>query len=151
MCLQTKIGSFCSIAANVVIGAASHPVDWLSTHPIQYNGIFRDHFSTELNHNTGNQNTIIGNDVWIGANVCIKEGVTIGDGAVIGAGAVVTKDVPPYAIMIGSPARILRYRFDESTIQRLLESKWWERDISELKKIQFNDVKSYLNKLENII
>lgn len=142
---DVMIGRFCSIAINVVIGAESHPLDWLSTNPFQYDEKIIT--NTKVIKHTNAVKTTIGNDVWIGANACIKGGITIGDGAVIGAGAVVTKDIPPYAIVIGSPARILRYRFDETTIQRLLESKWWERDIAELKKLQFNDINSCLNEL----
>ena len=82
-----------------------------------------DHGITEFTGFT--TSTVIENDVWIAANVCIKQGVTIGTGAVVGAGSVVTKDVPPYAIVAGVPARIIRYRFNEETIQKLLDSQWW--------------------------
>ena len=71
---------------------------------------------------------IIGNDVFIGMNVTILDGVTIGDGAIIGAGAVVSKDIPPYAIAVGCPIRIIRYRFNEETVQRFLHLKWWDKD-----------------------
>jgi tetrahydrodipicolinate N-succinyltransferase len=72
--------------------------------------------------------TQIGNDVWLGNNVMIRAGVTIGTGAVVGMGSIVTKDVPPYAIVAGNPAKIIRYRFDEETIEKLLASKWWEKN-----------------------
>lgn len=72
---------------------------------------------------------VIGSDVWIGARAAILEGVTIGDGAVVAAGAVATKDVPPYAIVGGVPAKIIKYRFDEETIKKLLELKWWDKDM----------------------
>lgn len=133
----TEVGRYCSISSNVSIGGESHPLDWLSTSPSQYDYL-------EYNDK---KRTIIGNDVWIGTNVCIKAGITIGTGAVVGAGAVVVKDIPPYAIVAGVPARVLRYRFDEGTISQLLASKWWEKDIDELKGLPFNDVKECLKKL----
>ena len=90
--------------------------------------------------------SFIGNDVFIGANVTILDGVTVGDGAVIGAGAVVTKDIPPYAIVVGVPASIIRYRFDSETIEKLLDNKWWEGGISDLNKVEnhFWDVDAFL-------
>ena len=90
----------------------------------------------------------IGNDVWIGEAVFINDGITIGTGAVVGAHSVVTKDVPPYAIVAGAPARVLRYRFDDSTIQKLLDSKWWEWDDETLKAKgdAFSDVEAFLNR-----
>lgn len=122
-----EIGNFCSIAQGVVIGAAEHPIERVSTSPA-FEGItnssprarFADFPAPEA------KRTIIGSDVWIGANAIIKGGVKIGHGAVIGAGAVVTKDVAPYAIAVGCPAKFIRYRFDESIRHRLLLSKWWE-------------------------
>ncbi len=123
---NTTIGSFCSIASYCAIGGGAHPLNMVSTSPVFYQGRngFNKHFSSipaEVN-----KKVEIGNDVWIGEAVFINDGVKIGTGAVIGAHSVVTKDVPPYAIIAGAPAKILRYRFDEDTIQRLLDSKWWE-------------------------
>ena len=123
---NTSIGSFCSIASYCAIGGGAHPLNMVSTSPVFYEGKngFNKHFSsipTEIN-----KTVEIGNDVWIGEAVFINDGVKIGTGAIIGAHSVVTKDVPPYAIVAGAPAKILRYRFDEDTIQRLLDSKWWE-------------------------
>ena len=88
-----------------------------------------------------------GDDVFIGANVTVLDGVTIGDGAVIGAGAVVVKDVPPYAIAVGVPAKVVKYRFDEWTIEALLEKQWWNGSEEELQKVEscFWDVNSFLN------
>lgn len=120
------IGAFCSIADNVAIGGAEHPVDAVSTSPVFHAGrnIFGRTFSTHP-YSRGRK-TIIGNDVWIGLGAIVKTGVTIGDGAVIGAGSVVTKDVPPYAIWAGAPAREIRKRFDEQTVRALLELQWWD-------------------------
>ena len=91
--------------------------------------------------------TMIGNDVFIGANVTVLDGVHIADGAVIGAGAVVVDDIPPYAVAVGVPAKVVKYRFDEVTIKALLEKQWWDGSEEELQKVERNfwDVESYLN------
>lgn len=129
---NTTIGSFCSIASYCAIGGGAHPLNMVSTSPVFYKGKngFNKNFSiisAEIN-----KDVEIGNDVWIGEAVFINDGVKIGTGAVIGAHSVITKDVPPYAIVAGAPAKILRYRFDEDTIQELLDSKWWEWPDEEL-------------------
>lgn len=123
---DTVIGSFCSIASYCAIGGGKHPIDAVSTSPIFYSGrnILKKHFA-DFPEATNN-GVIIGNDVWIGEAVFIKDGVEIGSGAIIGAHSVVTKDIPPYAIAVGVPARVLKYRFDDNTIQKLLDIKWWE-------------------------
>ncbi len=89
----------------------------------------------------------IGNDVFIGINVTVLDGVTIGDGAIIGAGAVVSKDIPPYAIAVGCPIKIIKYRFDGNTIKRLTKLKWWEWNDNQLQNVErhFFDVETFLN------
>jgi len=123
--VNCDIGSFCSIANNVIIGGGEHPIEWVSTSPVFYEG--RDSVKTKfsVHKRKPKKRTFIGNDVWIGSNVIIKAGVSIGDGAVVGMGSVVTKDVPPYTIVGGCPARIIRMRFDETIIKDLMEIKWW--------------------------
>jgi serine acetyltransferase len=96
------------------------------------------------------QHVTIGNDVWTGHNVNIMSGVNVGDGAVIAAGAVVTKDVPPYAIVAGVPATIKRYRFSDKIVERLLRSKWWELELSQLSGLPFNDVERCLEAIERL-
>ena len=92
----------------------------------------------------------IGNDVWIGDEVFVKNGVTIGDGAVLGARSVVTKDVPPYAIVAGVPAKIIRYRFDEPTRQELLRLKWWELDDDIIRQIPYDNISAALQFLREV-
>ena len=124
----TDIGAFCSIGVSTIIGGGSHPLDWVSTSPVFCKGrnvLQRNLAQLEFD---AFRKTIIGNDIWIGSCCLIKSGVTIGDGAIIGMGSVVTKDVEPYSIVAGNPARMLRKRFDDETIQSLLELKWWEKD-----------------------
>lgn len=136
---QTKIGKFCSVAKHVILAAGNHPINYLSTSPYTYSKMRwslsnENFYSKEFYYVSPGSRFLceIGNDVWIGTGallVCGKDALHIGDGAVIAAGAVVTRDVPPYAIVAGCPAKIIRYRFDEQTISRLLDIKWWDRDI----------------------
>ncbi|MDN5292272.1 MAG: hypothetical protein PWQ06_2511 [Anaerophaga sp.] len=128
-----SIGSFCSISMDVKIGLMAHPSDFVSTSPMFYSPR-RKWVTTEKFDEQKGKLTRIENDVLISANACILNGVTVGTGAIIGAGAVVTKDVPPYAIVAGVPAKIIRYRFPADLIKQLLESKWWEKDDDSLKR-----------------
>jgi len=119
-----RIGKYCSISTQVIIFLGSeHRKDWISTYPFPY--LWKE-ASWIKGHPYSKGDVVIGNDVYIGYHVIILSGVAIGDGAAIGAGSVVTKDVPPYAIVAGNPAQIVRYRFSEETIQKLLEIKWWD-------------------------
>ena len=144
---STKIGKFCSVGPNLFCGWGIHPTNGLSTSPVFYSlkkqaGIT---FSKE-NKVKENLPIEIGNDVFIGMNVTILDGVKIGDGAIIGAGAVVSKNIPPYAIAVGSPIRILKYRFKPEEIEQLLNIKWWNFDEKYLE-----DVEKYFFNIEEFI
>lgn len=148
---NTNIGSFCSIGPDVLCGLGDHPIDFVSTYPGFYsNQASGSYWFGHVHDFKEQQNTIIESDVWIGAKVIIKGGVHIGTGAIIGAGAVVTKNIPPYAIVGGIPAKILKYRFDENLISLLIESKWWEKNEETLKNLScyFNEPLIFLEKLE---
>lgn len=128
---RARIGDYCSISWDVTIGAAAHTLSNPSTHCFWHMSQFGVvNFDTPIQNE---EQVVIGNDVWIGCYAIIMPGVTISDGAVIGAGSIVTKDVPPYAIVAGSPARILRYRFDKHDIDYLLQMLWWNWDEIKLK------------------
>lgn len=149
---NVRIGRFCAVGENVNIRLFEHPVDRVSISPCFYRKehslrTFVDENSFEdLKSNDEGYSVVIGNDVWIGASVLIKSGVTIGDGAVIGAGAVVTKNVEPYAIVGGAPARLIRYRFMPERIKALLQSRWWDKDCRwfEENAKSFSDVDRFL-------
>lgn len=130
-----KIGKFCSIANGVEIFLDhSHRVDWVSTYPFPYIPDFPEASLIE-GHPIGKGDVIIGNDVWIGADALIMSGVTIGDGAVIGSRAVVTRDVPPYSIVVGNPGKVVKYRFSQEVIGQLLQIKWWDWPIEKVKEV----------------
>lgn len=141
------IGKFCSIGPNFCCGLGIHPTNGISTAPMFYSAAKQNGISLcEDNKIEESKQTTIGNDVFIGANVTILDGVNIADGAVIGAGAVVTKDIPPYAIALGIPAKVVKYRFNEETIKVLLEKQWWNGTEEDLKKVERNfwDVEMFL-------
>ena len=144
---DTVIGKFCSIGPNFFCGWGVHPIDGISTSPVFYSSKAKFTFSEEDKIEEHPQITI-GNDVFIGANVTVLEGVTIGDGAVIGAGAVVSKDIPPYAVAVGSPIQIKKYRFSEEQIRQLRRIAWWDFDDERLKEVErlFFDVDSFIER-----
>ena len=144
---RTEIGKFCSIGPDCKIGWGLHPTkSFVSTHPAFYSLAKQAGITfADKNYFEETKNIKIGNDVWIGANVVIIDGVTIGDGAIIAAGAVVTQDIPNYAIYGGVPAKLIRYRFDENTIEYLLSTKWWNNDTEWFKKNykEFLDIEKF--------
>lgn len=150
------IGRFCSIANDVRVQPYTHPTNFISTNPIFFNTInnyplgkgealFQEILKTENGFYCE-----IGNDVWIGENVIIKGGVKIGNGAVVGMGAIVTNDVPPYSIVGGVPAKIIKYRFDQSIIQKLERIAWWDWKLNLIKKRKndFTNVELFIKKYE---
>ncbi len=150
------IGKFCAIARGVefVMNGANHMLDCLSTYPFEIIDEFKG-LARSFGDRGNRGDTVVGNDVWIGQDATILPGVHIGDGAIIGANAVVAKDVPPYAIVVGNPATIKKYRFDEETIKFMLELKWWDKDIETIKKIipiiSSDQVKDYKEALKEFI
>ena len=145
----TTIGSFCSIGPNLVCGWGIHPTNGISTHPMFYSTMRQNGMTlSDEDKVVERKPIVIGNDVFIGANVTILDGVTIGDGAMIGAGAVVSKDIPPYAIAVGCPIEIKKYRLPAEQIEALQKIKWWEYDEEKLKDVEkyFFDVEGFIDK-----
>lgn len=124
---NTTIGKFCSIGPNFCCGLGIHPTNGISTHPMFYRGKV-----AEYKHVT------IGNDVFIGANVIVLDGVTIGDGAVIGAGSVVSKDIPPYAVAVGCPIQIKKYRLSDKQVSAMQRIQWWNWEEDKLMEVKEN-------------
>ena len=157
---HAKIGRYCSIAPDVVIGPGEHPIDQLSTHPFAFGGggnrfkgvpeyeAIRIQGGSTVKHRT----TYIGNDVWIGSRAYIAQGVTLGDGCIVAAGAVVTRDVEPYAIVGGVPARLIRMRFDECLVKRLLKLKWWDwvLDRKYVGNLDFSEIGNCIDAIETL-
>ncbi|MCA9400635.1 MAG: CatB-related O-acetyltransferase [Candidatus Omnitrophica bacterium] len=127
----TDVGKFNSIGPGVYSGLWEHNDQWVSTHSFYLTEVCGGFVKGFKNFDKDEIRVTIGHDVWIGANVVILKGVDVGHGAILGAGTVVTKDVPPYAIVVGNPGRVMKYRFDQGDIDFLLDTQWWdfERDI----------------------
>jgi acetyltransferase-like isoleucine patch superfamily enzyme len=137
----TKIGRYCSFAEEVYIFNRNHPIRFKSMHPFFFNPAcgYIDEEKIPINR------IVVGNDVWVGQNAIILPNVKkVGDGAVIGAGAVVTKDVPDFAVVVGNPAEVIKYRFHEKTIAKIRTSEWWNKDIEELRE----DFEEFLRPVE---
>lgn len=163
----SKIGRFCAIAPDVTIGAIEHSILSLTHHPMfawqmdktwtDAEGLYEDkQFIANLQQRKSQQvkrtgKVTIGNDVWIGTGAYISRGVTIGDGAVIAARAVVTKDVPPYTVVAGVPAKPIKQRFSDKAIEKLLDLKWWEYGPLILKNIDISDIHSTIYEIEERI
>nr|AMP57460.1 chlor_Acetyltrans_CAT [uncultured bacterium] len=131
---QLIIGAFCSIGSGVrfiMAGNQGHRHDWISSFPFHYMPEV-EAFDGAVDGFANAGNTVVGNDVWIGSEAMIMPGVCIGDGAVIGSRALVTKDVAPYAVVGGNPARLIKSRFSDQEIEMLLEARWWDWDESQL-------------------
>ncbi|MCL5282508.1 MAG: CatB-related O-acetyltransferase [Planctomycetes bacterium] len=146
------MGAFCSVASGVqILLGGEHRPDWVTTYPFS---VLWAKGRRLPGHPASKGDVVIGNDVWIGAEAMILSGVTIGDGAVIGARSVVTKDVPPYAIVGGNPARLIRMRFDEPTMARLQSLKWWTWDDARIEKLLplllSDNVEAFLHEAESV-
>ena len=154
-----KVGRYCSIAEGTQFGHVEHPTNWLTTSSCAYilgeafwptrpeSGFVPQLLPDEQKRRPIN----IGNDVWIGHHAYVRSGTTLGDGCIVGAHAVVTKDVPPYAIVVGNPARIVKYRFDEVTIQRLLKLRWWDYDFNDFDGVRPDQIAQACDRLEELI
>jgi virginiamycin A acetyltransferase len=145
---NTRIGRFCSIGSNFISGNGIHPINGISTAPMFYSDLKQNGITLSTKSKIVEFLPVtIGNDVFIGDNVTVLSGINIGHGAVIGAGAVVSKDIPPYAVAVGCPIQVLKYRFSEDQISSLLRIQWWNLPEERLKEIEekFFDVDEFIN------
>jgi acetyltransferase-like isoleucine patch superfamily enzyme len=151
---NTTVGKFTCIGPNVSTGMGAHPSsEFVSSHPLFYSTLGQSSGLVIVDKNLFEEfpSTVIGNDVWIGNNAIIKYGIKIGDGAIIGSGAVVTKDVAPYSIVGGVPAKVIKYRFTPEQIDFLLRFKWWDKELAWLKKNKelFQNIEVFIDKQKN--
>lgn len=147
---NVTIGKYCSFANDIMIGLGQHPTFLLSTNSVFYKSGITDKFAKEIEYDE-EPRTYIGNDVWIGNGAVIMDGVKVGDGAIVASRAVVTKDVPPYAVVGGVPAKVLKYRFSKEMIDELLDWQWWNLNDEEIKEALplFTDRDLTLEKIHN--
>ncbi|MDX9664212.1 CatB-related O-acetyltransferase [Pseudomonas sp. P5_152] len=157
---DADVGRYCSIAHEVMVGPTEHPVNWMSSHCFVFNdrgtlGHSSDFLDIVSNNSfAANQSrTTIGNDVWIGYRAFIRRGIVVGDGAIVAANATVVKDVEPYTIVGGTPAKVIRKRFDEVTIKRLQALQWWGYSLGKqvLGAVDYSDVSKSLDVIERAI
>lgn len=146
---KTIIGKFCSIGPDCKLGLGKHPTHtFVSMHPIFFSMLNQAQISfADKSYFDEFDNISIGNDVWLGTNVIVVDGIHISDGVIVAAGSIVTKNIPPYAIVGGIPAKIIKYRFKKDEIAKLLEIKWWDMDVDNLKNQykKMHNIKDFLN------
>jgi acetyltransferase-like isoleucine patch superfamily enzyme len=145
---NTQISRFCSIAHDCQINYfRGHPTNWLSSHPFQYDEMnfsfwpgYAEFKKRSFDADDTQRLVTIGPDVWLGAKSCIFGGVQIGAGAIVGAGSLVKHDIEPYGVAVGTPAKIIKYRFNKKTIDKLIQLKWWDLDTSLIHNLPFDDI-----------
>ena len=164
---RTQFGRYSQIGESSIIGPPEHPQTGFSNHPFAFTrpslmpnmyalpdfaALAPDAADAPSYVDTARNDTVLGHEVYLGAGSFVKRGVTIGDGALIGARSVVTRDIPPYAIAVGSPARIVRLRFAEKLVERLLKLQWWRYDLAPFKhRLDFMQLEATLEKLEQLL
>jgi virginiamycin A acetyltransferase len=155
-----SIGNYCSVAPNCSIGNGNHPTDYLTTHPLGFKAAGLLNFDKKVREYKGGVKRTpevvksaptIGHDVWIGGGVTILRGVKIGNGVIIGANTLVNKDIPDFAIVVGTPMKIVRMRFEEKQIAKLKALNWWEYDIADLPALSFDDIDLVIEQIDEAI
>ena len=150
---DTDIGKFCTFASRVSVSAFNHPTNLLSIHEFQYKNLkyaFNETIFTKdskIQNKLRSKRTTIGNDVWIGDNAIILRGVNLSHGVIVGAGSVVTKNVDPFSIVVGNPAHVIRKRFEDHIIEKLLALKWWDLNIKDMKGCDFENIEKTIDHL----
>lgn len=152
---DTEIGRYCSIATGCTVMGIEHPTDRISTHTFTFRPFYSKYFRNSMGRGPSTKPFAatlspvrIEHDVWIGQNVLLKRGVTIGTGSIVAAGSVITKDVPPYAIVGGVPAKLIRYRFKDEMISDLLESRWWDFHVADFHGLDVEAPEKFISELK---